>query len=94
MTSPLRPIVWRESTRNRHIGSLDGNDVCEVVRPQKHRRNGTKFPWTIITLHDQYTWSQTFNNHDDRDLESSKSAAEARARWAIAVLYKSLREQS
>ena len=91
MGSIRTPMVWRQITRNVHVGSLDGNDVASVERPQKNRKDGTKFPWSIIVLHDRWSWSKTFDHHDPRDLESSMSAAEARARWAISVLYSALR---
>ncbi len=47
--------------------------------------SGTKHDWCVVVLGDRYTWDKTFCQHDPRDLESTKSAAEARVRWANRV---------
>ena len=85
------PIVWREVMRNCHMGTLDDVSVVTVERHQKHRPDGTKHDWAIVVLGDRYTWDKTFCHFDPRDLESTKSAAEARVRWAIECLYRSLK---
>lgn len=79
-------IVWREVTRNCHVGRLDGVPVVIVVRPQKHRRDGTKHDWRVEVLGSAH-WNKTFMQNDPRDLESTKSSGEARAKWAIKCLY-------
>jgi hypothetical protein len=84
------PIVWREVTRNCHVGRLDDVPVVTVERNQKNRPDGAKHDWYIIVLGDRYTWDKCFCQHDPRDLESTQSAAEARVRWAIESLYRSL----
>lgn len=86
-------IIWREMTRNHHIGCLNNMTIVEVTRPQKHRRDGTKHDWDIVVLGDRYTWSKTFTQHDPRDLDSTKSAAEARVSWAIECLYRALKSR-
>jgi hypothetical protein len=80
-------FTWREVTRNCHVGSLDNVPVVTVERPQKNRNDGTKHDWRIVVLHDHHTWNNTFTQYDPRDLDSTKSAAEARTKWAIGVLY-------
>lgn len=87
----MSQIVWREITRNCHSGSLDDIHVVTVERHQKHRPDGTKHDWRIVVLGDRWTWNKTFTQHDPRDLESTKSSAEARVKWAIGVLYRALK---
>jgi len=82
-------IVWRQSTRNHHVGELDGQAIVSVVRPQKHRHDGTPHDWQIEVLGSRL-YDKTFCQHDPRDLESTKTAAEARTKWAIECLYKAL----
>jgi hypothetical protein len=62
-----------------------------VERPQKHRANGTKHDWSIVVLGDRYSWNKVFCNHDPRDLDSTKQAAEARVKWAIENFYRAIR---
>ena len=81
-------IVWHEVTRNCHVGQLEDTPVVTVERHQKHRPDGTKHDWQIVVLGDRYTWNHTFCQHDPRDLDSTKSAAEARTSWAIGCLYR------
>ena len=83
-------IVWHQVTRNCLVGRLDDVVVVTVDRPQKHQRDGTKHDWRIEVLGCRH-WNMTFKQHDPRDLDSTKSAAEARVKWAIECLYKSLR---
>ena len=83
-------IVWRMSTRNHHVGELDGTAVVSVVRPQKHRANGTPHSWQIEVLGSR-AWDRTFCQYDADCLDSTKAAAEARVKWAIGCLYKALR---
>lgn len=87
---PQDRIVWREVTRNSHVGSLDDIPVVCVRRPQKHRRDGTKYDWGIEVLNCPFTWSQCFNQHDPRDLDSTKMAAVAKVCFAIDTLYEML----
>lgn len=84
-------IVWHEVTRNCHVGKLEDVPVVVVERLQKHRSDGTKHDWQVVVLGDRYTWNKTFCQHDQRDLDSTKSAAEARIRWAIECLYRALK---
>lgn len=86
-------IVWREVTRNCHVGRLDDVPVATVERSQKNRPDGTKHDWKVIVLGDRYTWDKTFCQHDPHDLDSTKSTAEARVKWAIECLYRSLKGQ-
>ena len=90
----MSKIVWREVTRNCHVGSLDDVSVVTVERPHKNRHDGTKHDWRVVVLGDRYTWDKTFCHHDPRDLDSTKSAAEARTAWAIRCLYRSLTARS
>ena len=84
-------IVWRLSTRNHHVGDLNGEPVCAVVRPQKHRHDGTPHDWRIEILGtNRYRYSETFRAFDPRDLEAAKQAAEARTKWVIDCLYAAL----
>lgn len=83
-------IVWREVTRNHHVGRLDGEDVVSVVRPQKNRRDGTKHDWRVEVLGSRM-YSATFQQFDPRDLSSAMQAAEARTKWAIERLYGALK---
>lgn len=83
-------IVWCEVTRNCHVGKLKGAPVVSVVRRQKHLPDGTKGDWRIEVLGDPYTWDKMFRQYDPRDIDSTKSAAEARVRWAIGLLYQEL----
>ena len=85
-------IVWRQSTRNHHVGELGGVPVVSVVRPQRHRSDGTPHDWQIEVLGSR-SYDKTFNHHDPRDLDSTKGAAEARTSWAIGCLYKTLRSR-
>jgi hypothetical protein len=84
-------FLWHASTRNHHVGTLDGENVVSVVRPQKHRADGTPHDWQIELFGSRHLFSKTFCNHNPRDLESTKSAAEARAKWAIERFYAALR---
>lgn len=84
-------IVWIEVTRNCHVGSLDDVPVVEVERGQKNRSDGARPDWQIIVLGDRYSWRDTFKQYDPRDIDSTKSAAEARTKWAIECLYRALR---
>lgn len=86
----MSEIVWREVTRNCHVGSLDDVNVVTVDRPQKNQPDGERPDWRIVVLGDRYTWNKTFLQYDPRDLDSTKSAAEARVRLAIGWLYRSL----
>ena len=88
----IAPILWTEVTRNCHVGQLGDVRVVVVERAQKNRPDGTKHDWHIVVLGDRYTWDKTFCQHDPRDLESTKMAAEARTRLAITSLYGALRE--
>ena len=81
---------WKASTRNHHVLYLDEMSVASVVRPQKHRQDGEKYDWQIEVL-GRLPFSHTFLQHDPRDLESTKSAAEARTRWAIRCLYQAMK---
>jgi len=92
--SALSKIVWREVTRNCHVGSLDGVDVVLVDRSQKNRPDGTKHDWHVTVLGDRYTWNKCFCQNDPQDLDSTKSAAEARTKWAIGALYRSMKARS
>lgn len=83
-------IVWHQVTRNCHVGQLDDVPVVTVERSQRIRfreLNG----WSIVVLGDRYTWNKIFCQHDPHDLESTKVSAEARVRWAIGRLYKSMK---
>jgi len=84
-------IVWEESTRNRHVGHVDGISIVSVERPQKHRRDGTKHDWEIVTLGNYWAWNHLFEGYDARDLESTKMAAEARVRHAVSTIASRLR---
>jgi hypothetical protein len=90
----MTKIVWREVTRNCHVGRLDDVPVVTVERSQKNRPDGTKHDWQIVVLGDRYSWDKTFRQYDPRDLDSTKSGAEARTKWAIECLYKALRARS
>jgi hypothetical protein len=90
-TMATSKIVWREVTRNCHVGSLDDIHVVTVVRSQNNRPDGTKYDWRIEVLNDPHSWNRTFCQYDPRDLESTKSAAEMRTKWAIECLYKALK---
>jgi hypothetical protein len=81
-------IVWREVTRNCHVGYLDSVPVVTIERSQRlaYRVHG----WRIVVLGDRYTWNKVFCQHDPQDLASTKSSAEARVRWAIDNLYRAL----
>ena len=83
-------IEWTETTRNCHTGRVDGHHVVSVERLQKHRRDGTKHDWEIVTLGEYWAWNKTFTGYDPRDLDSTKSAAEARVRFAIDTLYNAI----
>jgi hypothetical protein len=83
-------IVWSEMTRNCHVGRLDDVIVVTVDRSQKNRPDGTKHDWRIAVLGSRH-WNMTFKRHDPRDLDSTKSAAEARTRWAIDCLYRAMK---
>jgi hypothetical protein len=84
-------FVWRESTRNHHVADLgDYRGVASVVRSQKHRSDGTPYDWQIEVLGSRQYDDQFEVLFDPRDLDSTKSAAEARAKWAITVLYERL----
>ena len=87
----MNKIVWREVTRNCHVGFLDDVRVVVVERSQKNRPDGTKHDWRVVVLGDRYTWDKTFCQNDPRDIDSTKSTAEARVRWAIERLYRSLK---
>ena len=82
-------IIWRECTRNSHGAYVDDTHVATVDRPQKHRRDGTKHDWRVTVLGTR-AWNQTFCLNDPRDLESTKSSAEARVKWAIECLSNAL----
>ena len=84
-------IVWEEITRNCHVGCVDGIHIVSVERLQKHRRDGTKHDWKIVTLGDYCTWNHLFEYYDARDLESTKMAAEARVRLAVSTIASRLR---
>jgi len=84
-------VVWRESTRDHHVGELDDYPVLEVVRPRKLRHDGTNHNWQVVVLGDRYTWDKIFDQHDPRDLDSTKRAAEMRLVWAIGVLYRAVK---
>ena len=79
-------IVWEEITRNCHVGRVDGIRIVSVERLQKHRRDGTKHDWKIVTLGDYSTWNHLFEGYDARNLESTKLAAGARVRLAVATI--------
>jgi len=82
-------IVWRQPTRNHHVGELDGIPVVAVVRPQKHRPNGTPYDWQIEVFGSRSIYANVFASlYDPRDLESTKNMAAARASFAIERLYK------
>jgi hypothetical protein len=83
----MSDIIWHSSTRNHHVGELDGFVVVEVVRPQKHRSDGTPHDWRINVLGNNL-YNQRFVQFDPQNLDSAKSAAEARTRWAIDHLHK------
>ena len=86
-------FVWRESTRNHYVADLgEHRGVASVVRPQKHRCDGTPHDWGIEVLGSRQ-YGDTFCQFDPRDLESTKSAAEARAKWAIECLYRALKSR-
>jgi hypothetical protein len=84
-------IVWRQSTRNHYVGDLGNESVVSVVRPQKHRSDGTPHDWQIEVLGSRQ-YDKTFCHFDPRDLESTKQAAEARLKFAIERLYRALRQ--
>jgi len=85
---PVNKFEWRQSTRNCHAAYLGDTHVVSVERPQKNRSDGTKHDWRIIVLGSPFgEFDKTFTQNDPRDLESTKLAAEARAKWAIGVLY-------
>jgi len=86
----LSRIVWHEVTRNYHVGRLDDVAVVTVARHQKNRADGSKHDWRIEVLGSRH-WNMTFKHHNPSDLESTKSAAEARTKWAIESLYRSLK---
>ena len=90
----LNPFIWERVTSDRHVASVDGVVVCSVERRNRLRADGTKRSWRIVVLNDPHTWSRTFCNHDPLDLESTKSAAEARTRWVIGVLYVAVNRRS
>jgi hypothetical protein len=85
-------IVWRASTRNHHVGELGDINVVSVIRPQKHRPDGTPYDWRIEILNTRI-YDNIFCQFDPRDLDSAKQAAEARAKWAIERLYEALRKK-
>jgi hypothetical protein len=89
----MSPIVWREVTRNCHVGKLDDCPVVTVERSQKNRPDGTKHDWQIVVLGDRYSWTDVFAQHDPSDLDSTKLAAEARTKWAIETLYMAVRRR-
>jgi hypothetical protein len=92
----ITPFVWREVTRNCHVARPDGSsiDVVTLERPEKRRPNGKRHDWTIIVLGVRHSWDRTFCQYDPQDLESTKSAAEARTRWAVRCLYHLMRLDS
>lgn len=86
----MNRIVWHQVTRNCHVGRLEDVPVVTVERGQKNRPDGTRPDWSIVVLGDRYTWDKTYCQHDPRDLDSTKVSAEARVRWAIECLYRSM----
>lgn len=82
-------IIWKASTRNHHVGHLNGEWVVSVVRPQKHRYDRTPCDWRIEVL-GMDRFLRTFAQFDPRDLDSTKLAAEARTKFVIETLYKAL----
>lgn len=84
---------WREYTRNSHGLFLGETHVASVERPQKNRSDGTKHDWQIVVLGNRSgEFDNTFTHNDPRDLESTKSAAEARTSYVIGVLHNRLTE--
>ena len=83
-------FVWKQVTRNCHTAHIEDMHVCTVLRSQKNRRDGTKHDWIIEVLNSRF-WKDVFNQHDPKDLESTKHAAEAKTKWAIRELSRALR---
>jgi hypothetical protein len=80
-------FVWRTVSSDLHVATLNDIHVARVSRP------GPRSVWRIDVLGTR-DFDRTFKHYDPTDLESTKSGAEARTKWAIECLYKSLQEPS
>jgi hypothetical protein len=82
----MSKFVWRAVSATMHVATLGDIHVARVYRHTKGR------VWRIEVL-GTHEFDQTFKHYDPRDLESTKSGAEARTKWAIECLYKTLKER-
>lgn len=72
----MAAFIWRVVSATVHVATLGDINVARVSRRTERSH------WQIDVLGSR-DFDQTFRHHDPRDLESTKSAAEARVKWAV-----------